>query len=70
MENKKNISLFFGGTAYLGIPHNDEFRKLFIRGMEIYGVNHGASRNNNITLDIFSIDVKKKNESNNIICGG
>lgn len=59
MENKKNISLFFGGTAYLGIPHNDEFRKLFIRGMEIYGVNHGASRNNNITLDIFSIAEKE-----------
>lgn len=50
-----SISLYFGGTAYLGIPYNEEFRKLFIRGMEIYGVNHGASRNNNITLDIFSI---------------
>lgn len=50
-----SISLYFGGTAYLGMPHNEEFRKLFIRGMEIYGVNHGASRNNNITLDIFSI---------------
>lgn len=47
-------SLYFGGTAYLGIPHNEDFRHLFIRGMEIYGVNHGASRNNNITLDIFS----------------
>ncbi|WP_276364320.1 aminotransferase class I/II-fold pyridoxal phosphate-dependent enzyme [Daejeonella sp. H1SJ63] len=55
MQQQTNISLFFGGTAYLGMPHNEEFRKLFIRGMEIYGVNHGASRNNNITLDIFSI---------------
>lgn len=53
MQN--TISLYFGGTAYLGMPQNEEFRKLFIRGMEIYGVNHGASRNNNITLDIFSI---------------
>lgn len=59
MEHQKNISLFFGGTAYLGIPHNEEFRKLFIRGMEVYGVNHGASRNNNITLDIFSIAEKE-----------
>jgi 8-amino-7-oxononanoate synthase len=50
-ENK----LFFAGTAYLGMPFNTKFRELFIRGMEIYGVNHGASRNNNITLDIFSI---------------
>lgn len=43
----------------MGIPHNEEFRELFIRGMEIYGVNHGASRNNNITLDIFSIAEKE-----------
>ena len=48
-------SLFFGGTAYLGMPRNEEFRKLVFEGMERYGVNYGASRNNNFTLDIFSI---------------
>jgi 8-amino-7-oxononanoate synthase len=47
-------SLFFSGTAYLGMPFNEDFRKLVFKGMELYGVNHGASRNNNITLDIFS----------------
>lgn len=47
-------ALFFSGTAYLGMPFNEAFRKLVFKGMELYGVNHGASRNNNITLDIFS----------------
>ena len=45
---------FFSGTAYLGMPFNEDFRKLVFKGMELYGVNHGASRNNNFTLDIFS----------------
>lgn len=55
MDKGITPSLFFGGTAYLGISRNKEFRKLVFEGMEQYGVNHGASRNNNITLDIFSI---------------
>lgn len=52
-------NLFFGGTAYLGMPFNESFRKLVFKGMELYGINHGASRNNNITLDIFSIAEKE-----------
>jgi 7-keto-8-aminopelargonate synthetase-like enzyme len=36
------------------MPFNEDFRKLVFKGMELYGVNHGASRNNNFTLDIFS----------------
>lgn len=55
MNKGTGLSLFFGGTAYLGIPHNEDFKKLVFEGIEIYGVNHGASRNNNITLDIFSL---------------
>lgn len=55
MENGTGLSLFFGGTAYLGIPHNEAFKKLVFEGIEIYGINYGASRNNNLTLDIFSI---------------
>lgn len=54
--NKEGMpGLFFGGTAYLGIPHNETFREHVFKGMKHYGLNHGASRNNNITLDIFSI---------------
>ena len=55
MKKETALSLFFGGTAYLGMPHNEAFKKLVFEGIEIYGVNHGASRNNNITLDIFSL---------------
>lgn len=55
MDKKGMPGLFFGGTAYLGIPHNEAFREHVFKGMELYGLNHGASRNNNITLDIFSI---------------
>ena len=55
MKNGTGLSLFFGGTAYLGMPHNQAFKKLVFEGIEIYGLNHGASRSNNITLDIFSI---------------
>lgn len=51
----KGSNLFFSGTAYLGMPHNKVFKNLVFEGIEIYGLNHGASRNNNITLDIFSI---------------
>lgn len=55
MDKESTLSLFFGGTAYLGIPHNEIFREYAFKGMELYGLNYGASRNNNITLDIFSI---------------
>lgn len=39
----------------MGMPRNEEFRKLVFEGIERYGVNHGASRNNNSALDIYSI---------------
>ncbi|MDP3467145.1 MAG: aminotransferase class I/II-fold pyridoxal phosphate-dependent enzyme [Daejeonella sp.] len=55
MKKGTGLNLFFGGTAYLGMPHNEAFKKLVFEGIEIYGINYGASRNNNITLDIFSI---------------
>ncbi len=51
MEGKS----FFGGTAYLGMSFNEKFRQLVFEGIERYGVNFGASRNNNVTLDIFAL---------------
>lgn len=59
MNSSNTHNLFFGGTAYLGMPFNESFRKLVFKGMELYGINHGASRNNNITLDIFSLAEKE-----------
>lgn len=46
--------LSFGGTAYLGIPHNEEFLALVYEGMQRFGINHGASRNNNLSLSIYN----------------
>lgn len=51
MEEK----FFFGGTAYLGIPFNSQFKELVFEGIDLYGINHGASRNNNVSLDVFTL---------------
>jgi len=45
--------LYFGGTAYLGIPQNKEFIQLYIEGIERYGLNNGTSRGNNVQLGIY-----------------
>ncbi|WP_316802341.1 aminotransferase class I/II-fold pyridoxal phosphate-dependent enzyme [Pedobacter nototheniae] len=47
------IYSYFGGTAYLGIPQNEEFIKLYIEGIKKFGLNNGTSRNNNIQLGIY-----------------
>ncbi|MBB2146240.1 aminotransferase class I/II-fold pyridoxal phosphate-dependent enzyme [Pedobacter sp. LMG 31464] len=57
LSSKINIDgqsyLYFGGTAYLGIPQNDNFIKLYLKGIEYFGLNNGTSRNNNIQLGIY-----------------
>ena len=45
--------LYFGGTAYLGIPQSDDFLKLYIEGIKKYGLNNGTSRTNNVQLGIY-----------------
>ncbi len=49
-----NQYLYFGGTAYLGIPQNKDFIKLYIEGIERYGLNNGTSRGNNVQLGIYN----------------
>lgn len=49
------MRLFFGGTAYLGIPFNEKFKQLLFEGIDLYGINFGASRNNNLSLEVFSM---------------
>lgn len=46
--------LYFGGTAYLGIPQNPDFIGLFIEGIKKFGLNNGTSRTNNIQLGIYN----------------
>ncbi|MBB6237331.1 7-keto-8-aminopelargonate synthetase-like enzyme [Pedobacter sp. AK013] len=56
-SNKINIGgstyLYFGGTAYLGIPQNQDFIDLYIEGIKKFGLNNGTSRTNNIQLGIY-----------------
>jgi 8-amino-7-oxononanoate synthase len=48
-----NTYLYFGGTAYLGIPKNQDFIDLYIEGIKKFGLNNGTSRTNNIQLGIY-----------------
>jgi 8-amino-7-oxononanoate synthase len=45
--------LYFGGTAYLGMPSNPHFKQHFLEGLERFGLNNGTSRSNNVQLDIY-----------------
>lgn len=46
--------LYFGGTAYLGIPKHKGMEMLFQEGMAKYGLNNGTSRSNNVQLGIYN----------------
>ncbi|WP_431293275.1 aminotransferase class I/II-fold pyridoxal phosphate-dependent enzyme [Pedobacter sp. P26] len=48
-----NSYLYFGGTAYLGIPKNQAFINLYLEGIKKFGLNNGTSRTNNIQLGIY-----------------
>lgn len=52
-DDGKNY-LYFGGTAYLGIPQNKDFLKLYMEGLAQYGLNNGTSRSNNVQLGIYN----------------
>ncbi|RYG20428.1 MAG: aminotransferase class I/II, partial [Chitinophagaceae bacterium] len=45
--------LYFGGTAYLGIPQHEGFQKLYLQGLGLFGLNNGTSRSNNVQLPIY-----------------
>lgn len=45
--------LYFGGTAYLGIPRNESFLSHYVEGLRRFGINNGTSRGNNVQLGIY-----------------
>ena len=45
--------LFFSGTAYLGIPQNEQFQQHLFEGIRRYGTNWGSSRISNLQLAVF-----------------
>ncbi|RZK44033.1 MAG: pyridoxal phosphate-dependent aminotransferase family protein [Pedobacter sp.] len=52
LNNKRY--LYFGGTAYLGIPQNKDFLELYLQGLSKFGLNNGTSRANNVQLGIYN----------------
>ena len=51
IENKEY--LYFGGTAYLGLPTHPEFQKLLIKNILQWGTAYGSSRSANIQMTAY-----------------
>lgn len=45
--------LYFGGTAYLGLPTNKTFQEVIINNIRKWGTNYGSSRSANIQLTAY-----------------
>ena len=45
--------LYFGGTAYLGLPTNEDFQQLLIKNILRWGTAYGSSRSSNIKLTAY-----------------
>lgn len=45
--------LYFGGTAYLGLPTNKEFQELVFKNIQKWGTSYGSSRSANIKLTAY-----------------
>lgn len=53
LEIEGSAYQFFGGTAYLSLHNHPDFLQLFKEGLDIYGLNNGTSRTNNVQLGIY-----------------
>ncbi|TDE04169.1 aminotransferase class I/II-fold pyridoxal phosphate-dependent enzyme [Flavobacterium hiemivividum] len=53
IEVKEKSYLYFGGTAYLGMPANPEFQQLIVKNILRWGSAYGSSRNSNIQLTAY-----------------
>ena len=51
--HKNQSYTYFGGTAYLGIPHNHTFQRYLAEGLHRYGSNYGSSRGGNILPSVY-----------------
>ncbi|WP_418604590.1 aminotransferase class I/II-fold pyridoxal phosphate-dependent enzyme [Hwangdonia sp.] len=50
----KKEYLYFGGTAYLGLPSHTDFKNTLVKSITKWGTFYGSSRNSNIKLSIFN----------------
>jgi 8-amino-7-oxononanoate synthase len=53
LTNDGTEYLWFSGTDYLGMGHNEAFRSYLFEGITLYGTHFGSSRNNSLRLDVF-----------------
>ena len=53
IEIENEEYLYFGGTAYLGLPTHPEFQKLLIKNILQWGTAYGSSRSANIQLTAY-----------------
>jgi 8-amino-7-oxononanoate synthase len=44
--------LYFSGTSYLGMAHNETFRELLLEGLSQYGCNFGGSRRSKLQFPV------------------
>jgi 7-keto-8-aminopelargonate synthetase-like enzyme len=54
IKNDNEDYLYFGGTAYLGLPTHPEFQKLLIKNILQWGTSYGSSRSANIQLTAYA----------------
>ena len=56
-DNKIQIGgkkyLYFGGTAYLGLPNDTDFQNIIIKNIKKWGTSYGSSRMANISLSCY-----------------
>ncbi len=45
--------LYFGGTAYLGLPNDADFQDIIIKNIKKWGTSYGSSRMANISLNCY-----------------
>ncbi|WET03842.1 aminotransferase class I/II-fold pyridoxal phosphate-dependent enzyme [Flavobacterium sp. YJ01] len=53
IEIDQNQYLYFGGTAYLGLPTNKDFQDLVVQNILKWGTTYGSSRTANIQLTAY-----------------
>lgn len=53
IEIDREKYLYFGGTAYLGLPTNNVFQEMVIKNIRKWGTNYGSSRSANIQLTAY-----------------
>ncbi|KQB37792.1 aminotransferase class I/II-fold pyridoxal phosphate-dependent enzyme [Flavobacterium aquidurense] len=53
IEIEEQQYLYFGGTAYLGLPTNKDFQELVIKNIRNWGTTYGSSRSANIKLNAY-----------------